>query len=72
MLEYASIRFTFVWVRATMLPTVIVSTVSTRKTPSQSARSGASASAKIRISSAKAPIFGPTDRNPVIGVGAPW
>ena len=55
-----------------MLPTVIVSTVRTRKTPSQSARSGASASTKIRISSANAPIFGPTERKPVIGVGAPW
>ena len=72
MLEYASIRFTFVWVSATMLPTVIVSTVRTRKIPSQSARSGSSISANNRMRSANAPSFGPTDRKPVIGVGAPW
>ena len=65
-------RLTLTWVSATTLPTVIVSTVRTRNTASQSARSGSSASAKMRIRRAKAPSFGPTDRNAVIGVGAPW
>ena len=60
--EYASIRFTFVWVSATRFPRVIVNTASTITTCSQSVLSGPSASTNRRRISAKAPIFGPTDR----------
>ena len=72
MLEYASIRFTFVCISATMLPPVIVSTARTAIAPYQSAPLAPRPSTKRRTSRAKAPSLGPTDRKPVMGVGAPW
>ena len=60
--EYASIRLTLDWVRATRLPRVIVSTARMITTWSQSTRSGPSASTNSRRISANAPTFGPTER----------
>jgi len=70
--EYASIRFTFVCVIATRLPSVIVRTARMPMIGSQSALIGPSASTKTRMMTAKAPTFGPTERYPVTGVGEPW
>src|SRR5712691_202871 len=71
MLEYASIRFVFVWARATMFPPVIVTAASTARTALQSTLSGPRAPTRTRRIAAKAAAFGPTDMNAVAGVAAP-
>ena len=54
-----------------MFPTVIVTIASTSNSSRQSALSDGSPSRKIRSSIANDAAFDPTDRNAVIGVGAP-
>src|SRR5712691_12311364 len=71
MLEYASIRFVFVWTSATMLPAVIVSAASTANTADQSTTSGPIPETSTRRIAANAAAFGATDMNAVAGVGAP-
>src|SRR5713101_2936383 len=71
MLEYASIRFVFVWPSATTLPAVIVIEASAAKTADQSTASGPIAEISTRRIAAKAAAFGATDMNAVAGVGAP-
>src|SRR5919204_2497543 len=71
MLEYASIRFVFVWTSATTFPAVMVSAASTARTAPQSTSSGPSAPTSTRRIAANAAAFGPTDMNAVAGVGAP-
>ena len=63
---------TLSWVIATRLPRVIVAMASTITTGSQSALSGPNAPTKSRNTMANAPIFGPTERYAVTGVGEPW
>ncbi len=64
-------RLTFDCVTAATLPTVIVTTASIQNSSRQSALIDGSPSTKIRISIANDAAFEPTDRNAVIGVGAP-
>src|SRR6476660_4992677 len=71
MLEYASIRFTFVCASATMLPPVIVMAANTAKTVDQSSASGPRAETITRRIAANAAAFGATDMKAVAGVGAP-
>src|SRR5438477_3467175 len=71
MLEYASIRFTFVWASATTFPAVMVIAASTANTADQSRASGPIPDTSTRRIAANAAAFGPTDMNAVAGVGAP-
>src|ERR1700738_4594149 len=71
MLEYASIRFTFGWTSATILPPVIVTAASTANTALQSSPNGPSEPIMIRRMAANAAAFGATLMNAVAGVGAP-
>src|SRR6184192_2370118 len=64
-------RLTFDCVTAATLPTVMVMADSTQNNRRQSAFIDGIPSTKIRISIAKDAAFEPTDRNAVIGVGAP-
>src|SRR4029077_5234337 len=81
MVEQDSRGFMFVWVRAAMLPTVIVSTETIMRTCGQSmvpARSQAPVPSTAMLPKtkrsmiAKPAALGATDRNAVTGVGAPW
>src|SRR6266487_591190 len=64
-------RLTFDCVTAATLPTVMVMADSTQNNRRQSAFIDGIPSTKIRINIAKDAAFEPTDRNAVIGVGAP-
>src|SRR5262249_11278845 len=64
-------RFTFVCVTAATLPIVIVAIDSAQKSGRQSGLIDGSPSRKIRMSIANDAAFDPTDKNAVIGVGAP-
>ena len=64
-------RFTLDCVNATRLPSVIVAVARIATTGIHDAASGRSAIKKILIIKTNAPIFGPTERYPVIGVGEP-
>src|SRR5947209_15959956 len=68
MLEYASMRFTFVWASATTLPAVIVTAARIARTAPQSTPSGPIAPTSTRRIAANAAAFGPTDMNAVAGV----
>src|SRR5262245_66661611 len=69
--EYASMRFRFDCVNAAKFPTVIVTIERTSNSSRQSSFIAGSPSRKIRSSIANDAAFDPTDRNAVIGVGAP-
>src|SRR5688572_19306974 len=71
MLEYASIRFTFVCTSATTFPAVIVNAASTANTVDQSTASGPIPATSTRRIAANAAAFGATDMKAVAGVGAP-
>src|SRR5437870_5183192 len=64
-------RFRFDCVSAAKFPTVIVTIERTSKSRRQSALIAGSPSRKIRSSIAKDAALEPTDRNAVMGVGAP-
>src|SRR5258707_12883647 len=64
-------RLTFDCVTAATLPTVMVIAESTQNSRRQSAFIVGSPLTKMRISIANDAAFDPTDRNAVIGVGAP-
>ncbi|MND04404.1 hypothetical protein D3C83_246580 [compost metagenome] len=61
----------FVCVSAARLPTVIVTIASTSNSSRQSAFIDGTATMKMRSSIANDAAFDPTERNAVIGVGAP-
>ncbi len=71
MLEYASMRLTFVCVTAVTFPTVIVSAAPTQRSPVQLGAAAPSAPANTRAKAAKPAAFTPTAMNAVTAVGAP-
>src|SRR6516225_11694886 len=71
MLEYASIRLTFVCATPTTVPTIIVSAATGQSTVAQLARMGSSADRNTRTNAANAAAFTPVDMNAVTAGGAP-
>src|SRR5215472_18240159 len=71
MLEYASMRFTFVCVTPTIVPTIIVNAAIGQSTSLQLARSGSNADRNTRTNAANAAALTPVDMNPVTAGGAP-
>src|SRR5690349_501327 len=71
MLEYASIRFTFVCATPTIDPTIIVAAAMTQTSDAHSRTSGANAAANTRTNAANAAALTPVDMKPVTDGGAP-
>src|SRR6185369_9577045 len=71
MLEYASIRLTFVCTTPTTVPKIIVTAAIAESTGIQCACSGSSGDRKTRAKAANAAAFTPVDMNAVTIVGAP-
>ncbi len=71
MLEYASIRFMFSWVRATTLPRVMVTRASNPNTSAHSILKGSSTNMITRKAAAKAMAFGHMAMKALTVVGAP-
>src|SRR5919106_6734625 len=71
MLEYASIRFTFVCTTPTTVPTIIVTAAMAESTGIHCACSGSSGERNTRTNAANAAAFTPVDMNAVTIVGAP-
>src|SRR5476649_1654896 len=71
MLEYASIRFRFVWATPTTVPRIIVAAAITHTTGAQSALSGANADRNTRTNAANAAALTPVDMKPVTAGDAP-
>src|SRR5512138_338797 len=71
MLEYASMRLTFVCATPTTVPTIIVAAATGQSTTPQLARSGSSAERNTRTNAAKAAALTPVDMNAGTGGGAP-
>src|SRR4051812_36826112 len=71
MLEYASIRLTFVCATPTTVPTIIVAAAIGQRTAPQLARSGSNAERNTRTNAANAAALTPVDMKPVTDEGAP-
>src|SRR5215470_609329 len=71
MLEYASIRLTFVCETPTTVPTIIVNAAIGQSTDPQLARSGSNADRNTRTNAANAAALTPVDMKPVTEDGAP-
>src|SRR4026207_1752276 len=71
MLEYASIRLTFVCTTPTTVPTIIVIAAITESIGIQGAWSGSSGDRNTRANAANAAALTPVDMNAVTIVGAP-
>src|SRR3954469_11259162 len=71
MLEYASIRLTFVCATPTTVPSTMVAAAITQITSLQLPRSGSNAERNTRTNAANAAAFTPVDMNAVTAGGAP-
>src|SRR5215831_19301039 len=71
MLEYASIRLTFVCATPTTVPTIMVSAATGQSTVAQLARMGSSADRNTRTNDANAAALTPVDMKAVTAGGAP-
>src|SRR5437016_13584519 len=69
--EYASMRLMFGWTSAITFPRIIVSAATIQITDPQRSWIEGNAVRKMRNRTANPAAFGPTDMNPVTGVGAP-
>src|SRR5579862_9032446 len=71
MLEYASMRLTFVCATPTTVPRIIVAAAMIQTMGAQSPLSGANADRNTRTNAANAAAFTPVDMNPVTAGEAP-
>ena len=69
--EYASMRTMFVWRSAARFPRIIDAAASTQRMGCQLSGAGKKPKNTIESSATNPPAFDETERNAVIGVGAP-